>query len=80
MIYVIMAVVLFLSWGFGVFAFSQIIGCIRTRSHLGAFLFWSALVVIASVLVTLYAPDYMYAYYIGLAVSFLRIVTLPNIE
>lgn len=68
------------SWLIGIFAFSQIIGSIRTKSHLFAIILWSAIIIGASLLVYHFLYDYIWAYAIGLAISFVKILFIPNIE
>ncbi len=68
------------AWALGVIAFCQIIGSIRVRSHLFAIILWSAIVISVSLLVYHLLFDYIWAYVIGLATSFIKILLTPNIE
>lgn len=68
------------AWLFGIFAFSQIIGSIRVKSHIFAIIFWSVIVISVSLLVCYFLFDYIWAYVIGLAISFIKILLTPNIS
>lgn len=80
MFYVILILVGYLSYFFGIFAFCQIIGSIRTRSHFAAVLVWTVLTVGAILLVYNFLNKYMIACAIGLCISFFKVLFLPHIE
>lgn len=80
MFYLLWIVVGYLSFFFGSFAFAQIIGGIRTKTHLFAVALWSVLTVVLTTVALTFLHKYLYAYIIGLAVSFFIIIAQKKIE
>lgn len=77
---IIILVVGLFSYVFGVFAFSQIIGGIRTKSHLFAIIFWLVLLAITVLLVLSFLKSYIVAYVLGIVVSFFQVSMVKNIQ
>ena len=80
MIYIIFAIIGFISWVFGVWAFSQIVGCIQTRSHFFTSILWTVLLIIVSFLFVTCATDLMISYFIALAISLIQVLSAGRIE
>ena len=77
---IIIIVVGLFSYIFGVFAFPQIIGGIRAKSHLLAIIFWLILLVITVLLVLSFLKSYIVAYVLGIVASFIQVLTVKNIQ
>ena len=80
MFYLLWIVVGYLSFFFGTIAFAQIIGGIRTKTHFFAVALWSVLTITLTAVVWAFLHKYLYAYLIGLSISFLIIFAQKNIE
>ena len=82
MYYVILVIIGYLSWFFGVLSFCQIIGSIRTRQNgfLATILIWLALIGIVSVLVHSFLSNYFIGYLVAMSLSFIKVLFLDKIE
>lgn len=80
MFYVIYAIIGYVAYMFGAFAFCQIVGGIRARAHLFAIVLWSVLTIALWSLVYLYLNKYLSAFNIGLLISLIVVLLTPKIE
>ena len=78
--YVLLIVIGYIGYIFGAFAFSQIVGSIRARTHFFAIVFWSILTVVLCGIVYLYLTKYLLSLAIGLIISLIMVLCTPKIE
>lgn len=80
MFYIISIIIGYVAYMFGAFAFCQIIGSIRARTHFFAIIFWSILTIVLCGLVYFYLTKYFLALTIGLLISLIVVLLTPKIE
>lgn len=83
--FVIFSVILFISWIIGIWGWAQIIGGLQNLKSRGfimlvTIMIWLLIIGLTLLLVLKFFNSYILAWIIGMAISFLRIITSGRIE
>lgn len=83
--FVIFAVILFISWIIGICGWAQIIGGLQNLKSRGCIMLvtitiWLVIIGLTLLIVLKFFDSYIWAWIIGMAISFLKILTSGKIE